>query len=56
MPVTVSKLQGDEIPMYLRGPDVTVVYRVVDEDGQEQYLLDDVEAARLAVRASEPDD
>lgn len=53
MPVTVTKLRGDDIPENLRGPDVQVVFRVIDEVGNEQYLLDDVEAAQLAVRASE---
>lgn len=53
MPVTVTKLQGDAIPEHLRGPDVDMVFRVINEHGQEQYLLDDVEAARTAVRASD---
>jgi hypothetical protein len=54
MPVTLSKLRGEEIPVHLRGPGVEVVYRVVDETGQVHDLLDDVEAARLAVQASDP--
>lgn len=53
MPVTVTKLQGDAIPEHLRGSDVDVVFRVLDEKGQEQFLLDDVEAAKTAVRASD---
>ena len=53
MPVTVSKLEGEQNPEHLQGPDVQRVFRVIDETGQEHYLLDDVEAARLAVSASE---
>lgn len=55
MPVTVTKLQGNDIPLDMRGPDVDVVFRVIDQQGNEQYLLDDVEAAQLAVRASDED-
>ncbi|WP_313087138.1 hypothetical protein [Pseudomonas sp.] len=54
MPVTLSKLRGEAIPVPLRGPDVEVVYRVVDAAGQVHDLLDEVEAAQLAVRASDP--
>ncbi|MFG3693486.1 hypothetical protein ACGFZ6_08905 [Stutzerimonas stutzeri] len=54
MPVTLSKLRGDAIPPHLRGPGIEVVYRVVDENGQVHDLLDDVEAARLVVQASDP--
>ncbi len=53
MPVTVTKLRGDDIPEHLRGPGVEVVFRVIDEKEQEHYLLDDVEAAKAAVRASD---
>lgn len=53
MPVTVTKLQGDDIPEHLRGPAVEIVFRVTDEQGNERYLLDDIEAAKLAVRVSE---
>ncbi|GAB6388836.1 hypothetical protein [Stutzerimonas marianensis] len=53
MPVSVTKLQGQDIPEHLRGPGVEVVFRVIDEQGKERYLLDDVEAAQTAVRASE---
>lgn len=53
MPVTVTKLQGDDIPENLRGPEVEVVFRVTDDAGNEQFLLDDVEAAQTAVRASD---
>ena len=53
MAVTVTKLQGDDIPEEMRGPDVEVVFRVIDERGDERYLLDDIEAAETAVRASD---
>ncbi|MGK9066384.1 hypothetical protein [Stutzerimonas chloritidismutans] len=53
MPVTVTKLMGQDIPEHLRQPGVEVVFRVLDEQGQERYLLDDVEAAKVAVQASE---
>lgn len=53
MPVSVTKLQGQDIPEHLRRPGVEVVFRVIDEQGKERYLLDDVEAAQTAVRASE---
>ncbi len=53
MPVTVTRLQGSDIPEHIRGPGVDVVFRVTDDNGQVQYLLDDVEAAKTAVRASE---
>lgn len=55
MPVILTKLQGNDIPPDMRGPDVDVVFRVIDQQGNEQYLLDDVEAAQLAVRASDED-
>ena len=42
MSVTVSKLQGDEIPEHLRGPDIRVVYRVTDAEGHSRYLTDEV--------------
>jgi len=53
MPVTVSKLQGNDIPEEMRGPEVEVVFRVTDHEGKVKYLLDDVEAAQSAVRASD---
>lgn len=53
MPVTVTQLRGDDIPENLRGPEVDVVFRVIDDAGNEQFLLDDVEAAQSAVRASD---
>ena len=53
MSVTLSKLQGDEIPEHLRGPDIRVVYRVTDADGHSRYLTDAVEAAQLAVSISD---
>jgi len=53
MSVTVSKLQGDEIPEHLRGPDIRVVYRVTDAEGHSRYLTDAVEAAQLAVSISD---
>ncbi|MHA6639521.1 hypothetical protein ACP6JA_12750 [Stutzerimonas frequens] len=53
MSVTLSKLQGDEIPEHLRGPAIRVIYRVTDADGHSRYLTDDVEAAQLAVRLSD---
>jgi len=49
MSVTVSKLQGDEIPEHLRGPDI----RVTDAEGHSRYLTDEVEAAQLAVSISD---
>lgn len=53
MPVTLTKLRGNDIPEHLRGPDVEVVFRVTDEAGNEQFVLNDVEAAQTAVRASD---
>ncbi|MEL7561375.1 hypothetical protein [Stutzerimonas chloritidismutans] len=53
MTVTVTKLRGNDIPEAMRGPDVQVVFRVTDHEGNTQYLLDDVEAAQSAVRASD---
>lgn len=53
MPVTVTKLQGNDIPENMRGPGIEVVFRVTDHQGNVQYLLDDVEAAQSAVRASD---
>jgi hypothetical protein len=53
MPVIVSKLRGNDIPENLRSPDVEVVFRVIDRAGNEQFLLDEVEAAQSAVRASD---
>lgn len=53
MSVTVSKLQGDEIPEHLRGPDIRVVYRVTDAEGHSRYLTDEVEAAQLVVSISD---
>lgn len=55
MSVTVTKLQGNDIPPDMRGPDVEVVFRVIDQQGNEQYLFDDAEAAQVAVRASDED-
>ena len=54
MSVTVSKLQGDDIPEHLRGPDIRVVYRVTDAEGHSRYLTD--EAAQLAASATASSD
>lgn len=56
MAITVKKLKGSEIPKELRGPDVSVVYRVIDDKGIEHYCADDVEAAQLAVELSDKAD
>jgi hypothetical protein len=53
MSVTVTKLRGNDIPEAMRGPDVQVVFRITDQEGNTQYLLDDVEAAQTAVRVSD---
>lgn len=44
MAVSVTTLQGGDIPEGLRASDADVVYRVID--GNEQYLFNDVEAAQ----------
>ena len=53
MPVTVTKLQGNDIPEKMRRPDVNVVFRVTDHQGNARYLFDEVEAAQRAVKASD---
>ncbi|CEG50617.1 hypothetical protein [Stutzerimonas kunmingensis] len=53
MSVTVTKLEGDDIPEHLRHPDIAMVYRVTDANGNSRYLTDDVEAAQLAVNISD---
>ncbi|MBU0921208.1 hypothetical protein ACBG90_04220 [Stutzerimonas kunmingensis] len=53
MSVTVTKLKGDDIPEHLRHPDIAMVYRVTDANGNSRYLTDDVEAAQLAVNISD---
>lgn len=53
MSVIVSKLRGNDIPEKLRRPDVEIVFRVIDRAGNEHFLLDEVEAAQRAVRASD---
>lgn len=45
--------QGDDIPEHLRHPDIAMVYRVTDANGNSRYLTDDVEAAQLAVNISD---
>lgn len=53
MIVTVTKLEGDDIPEHLRGPDIQMVFRVTDADGHSRYLTDDIEAAKVAVTISD---
>lgn len=53
MSVTVTKLQGTDIPEEMRRPGLEVVFRITDHEGNMQYLLDDVEAAQRAVQASD---
>lgn len=53
MSVTVSKLQRTDIPPDISGPVVEVAFLVFDQQGHGQYLLDDVEVAQTAVRASD---
>ncbi len=53
MSVTVTKLKGDDIPEHLRHPNIAMVYRVTDANGNSRYLTDDVEAAPLAVNISD---
>lgn len=53
MSVTVSKLQGTDIPPDMSGTVVEVAFLVFDQQGHGQYLLDDVEAAHTPVRVSD---
>ena len=53
MSVTVTKLEGADIPEHLRHPDIATLYRVTDANGISRYLTDDVEAAQVAVSISE---
>lgn len=54
MAVVVAKLEGEDIPEHLRGEQVNQVFRITNEEGESHYLTDDEEAARLAVKLSEP--
>ncbi|MCQ2044549.1 hypothetical protein SAMN05216194_10335 [Stutzerimonas kunmingensis] len=53
MSVSLTKLEGDDIPEHLRHPDIARVYRVTDAHGHSRYLTDAVEAAQLAVSISD---
>ncbi|WP_296268338.1 hypothetical protein [Pseudomonas sp. UBA6562] len=55
MPVTVKKLEGDDIPPHRRREDVTQIFRVTDDDGVEHFVDSDEAAAKLAVTLSELD-
>lgn len=55
MPVTVKKLEGDDIPPHHRQEGVTQVFRVTDDDGVEHFVDTDEAAAKLAVTLSELD-
>lgn len=53
MAVTVTKLEGDDIPADQRSAEVEQVFKVTDDTGEAHYCIDDVEAAKLAVQLSE---
>ncbi|MFS0826984.1 hypothetical protein [Pseudomonas phoenicis] len=53
MPVTVKKLEGDDIPPDHRQEGVTQIFRVTDDDGVEHFVDSDEAAAKLAVSFSE---